>query len=325
LVASKCDLCREHAAPACVSACPTGAVTRLSPERDVLEVSPPRGPGLRHRTASPRQRFGKLVWWFWLPPLVALAQLGASPIAARVQFLSGAASGILCLVLVAHTLIKRHARARTYVQQRLLTGSPGGLSPLVRWHAFVGAASVAFVLVHTGLRVPQGSAGALLLVFCLCALSGAFGALVYRVLPARLTRWERHHAAAEDRPRERAELRQRWFEAFSGRNDAVKELTRRVLLPYVTAPFGPLALAISGRTLAAEAAELERRVEHLLGGRKSERLADARALIETAVALRAFGARGYVQKLLVAWVPCHLVLATTLVVLLLIHAIGVLS
>jgi Fe-S-cluster-containing dehydrogenase component len=325
MVASKCDLCWEHSAPACVSACPTGAVSRLTAERDVVEVSAPVAPASRQQTAAQRQRFGKLLWWFWLPPLLALARLGSSPIAAGLQFLSGVLAGILCLVLAAHALLKRHARLRAYVQQRLLGGSQGGLSPFVRWHALVGSASVALVLAHTGFSMPHGLAGALLVVFCLCALSGAFGALVYRVLPARLTRWERHHAAAEHRAREHDELRQRWFDETSGRNDAVKELTRRVLLPYVTAPFGALSLVISGRTLTAEVAALEGRVERLLDGRKSERLADARALIETAVDLRAFGARGYVERLLVAWVPCHLVLATTLVVLLVIHAVGALS
>jgi Fe-S-cluster-containing dehydrogenase component len=322
--ASKCDLCHEHSAPACVSVCPTAAVARLSPQHDVVEVSAP-GPNPSRLVASPRRSFRKLLWWFLLPPLLALARLGINPSIARFQLVSGVLAGLLCLLLVAHALLKRQARVRAYVQRLVPGGGQRGLSPWVRWHAGAGVVLVALVLLHAGPRIPDGAAGALLVVFCLCCLSGGFGALVYRVLPARLTRWERHHAAPEDRAREREELRQRWFDGSSGGNDAVKELTRRVLLPYVTAPLGPLALVISGRTLAAEVAELERRVDGLLAGRKSERLADTHRLIETAVALRAFEARRYVEGLLVAWVPCHLLLAVTLIVLLLAHVVGVLA
>jgi Fe-S-cluster-containing dehydrogenase component len=324
MVAEKCDLCREHSAPACVSACPTGAVARLSPRHDVVEVSAPGPAPSRLVVASGRRSFRKLLWWFLLPPLLALARLGATPIVDRLQLVSGVLAGVLCLLLVAHTLLKRLARVRAYVQQHLTGGGQRGLSPLVRWHAVAGAALVALVLLHAGVSIPEGAAGALVIVFYLSCLSGGFGAIVYRVLPARLTRWERHHAPVEDRARERDELRQRWFDGSSARNEAVKELTRRVLLPYVTAPLGPLSLVISGRTLGAEVALLERRVEGLLAGRKSERLADSRALIETAVALRALEARRYVEGLLVAWVPCHLLLAVTMMVLLLAHVIGVL-
>ncbi|MEO8706168.1 MAG: cyclic nucleotide-binding domain-containing protein, partial [Kofleriaceae bacterium] len=38
-VAVKCDLCHGYEAPACVEACPTGAVLRIDPSRDVAEVA----------------------------------------------------------------------------------------------------------------------------------------------------------------------------------------------------------------------------------------------------------------------------------------------
>lgn len=324
LVASKCDLCREHAGPACVSACPTGAMSRLLPQRDVVELSRAAD---TERAASPekaRPALRGLVAWFWLPPLLALARFGESAIGPGLRLASGVLSGLLCLVLVAHALLKRLPLVRAHVQ-RWSRGGERGLSPFVRLHALTGAVALALVLVHTGFRVPAGAAGALAVVFYLSCLSGVFGALVYRVLPARLTRWERHSAPATERAREREELRQRWFDGLSSQNLALKELAKRVLLPYAQAPFGALALVISGRTLAGEAAALERHVERLLGGRKSERLADTRALIETAVALRAFGARRLVEGLLVLWVPCHLVLASVLVVLLIVHAVGALA
>src|SRR5690606_35998387 len=36
---TKCDLCRDYAAPACVQSCPTEAIIRLEPERDFAEVA----------------------------------------------------------------------------------------------------------------------------------------------------------------------------------------------------------------------------------------------------------------------------------------------
>ncbi len=38
-IAVKCDLCREHEAPACVTACPTGSLLRIDPERALAEVA----------------------------------------------------------------------------------------------------------------------------------------------------------------------------------------------------------------------------------------------------------------------------------------------
>ncbi|NVB39544.1 cyclic nucleotide-binding domain-containing protein [Pseudenhygromyxa sp. WMMC2535] len=38
-VATKCDLCRDYQAPACVQSCPTGAIVRLEPQRDFAEVA----------------------------------------------------------------------------------------------------------------------------------------------------------------------------------------------------------------------------------------------------------------------------------------------
>ena len=38
-VATKCDLCRDYEAPACVQACPTEAILRLEPEREFREVA----------------------------------------------------------------------------------------------------------------------------------------------------------------------------------------------------------------------------------------------------------------------------------------------
>jgi ferredoxin len=43
-IAVKCDLCREYQAPACVQSCPTGALVRLDPSRDIAEIGDFLGP-----------------------------------------------------------------------------------------------------------------------------------------------------------------------------------------------------------------------------------------------------------------------------------------
>ena len=54
-VAVKCDLCRDLSAPTCVRSCPTSAIVRLDPHRDVAEVADLLGDG-RSGTDAPRRR-----------------------------------------------------------------------------------------------------------------------------------------------------------------------------------------------------------------------------------------------------------------------------
>jgi Fe-S-cluster-containing dehydrogenase component len=53
-IAVKCDLCHGYEAPACVEACPTGAVLRIDPQRDIAEVASVLGlPGTRDVDRDP--------------------------------------------------------------------------------------------------------------------------------------------------------------------------------------------------------------------------------------------------------------------------------
>jgi Fe-S-cluster-containing dehydrogenase component len=324
LVAVKCDLCHASDGPECVSACPTGAIVRVEPERDLLEVHGALGsPGSAARAARRvlPAPLG-LAPLALLPPLVALGRFGRD--AGRFRYETGILAAALVLVLLAHAAVKRRQPVRAWLRRRLGAAlGARGLERLVAVHGVTGFAALAAVLAHTGGRFPAGPAGALALVFWLLAASGALGALVYRVVPARLARLEERGTLPEDGRAEREQLEQRLFAGLSESGSALKLLAARVVLPYVRSPLGPLALVVSGRTRRAEAANLGARVEALVGGRVSERLAGTRELVAVAVALRALGARRLLERVLGAWLPTHLVLAVLLAVLLAVHLVGV--
>ncbi len=323
LVATKCDLCAGRAGPECVSACPTGAIFRAEPTRDFVELRGALGGGARAATPRPtrRQAWRGVAYAACLPALLAIASLGSAPSRARME--SGVLATVVLLALAAHAAVKRLAPVRAFLRRRLLRRLGGGLGPLVALHSVLGLLSTALVLWHTGGRFSHGAKGALALVFWLLAAAGGFGALVYRVLPARLTRLERRSLLPEEQPLELEALEQRLFAGLSEQNAAMKELARRVLVPYAMAAWGPFALILSGRSLAEEETALSARIGRLLGGRNSARLVGASELVKTSVALRALAARRLLEGALGAWLPAHLVLAVLFFALLAVHVVGV--
>jgi Fe-S-cluster-containing dehydrogenase component len=326
VVATKCDLCRGSSGPACVEACPTGAIFRADPERDLVELGSVLGRERRRRPATPPERGASrlIVVAALVPPCVALAASGGAAPSERHELFTGTLAGLCCLLLVGHGLLKRLAPARAWIVERAKAGKGRGMAPFVRVHLLSGLVAAAAVVAHAGLTPGQGVAGALVLTFWGLALSGGLGAAAYRGLPARLTRLERQGGLPEDRPLELEALEQRLYGSLSAQDRAAKELARRVLLPYARAWHGPLALVASGRSLREEEGALAARVARLLEGRKSERLASSATLVEAAVALRALGARRLLETALGAWLPLHVVLSVLLVVLLVVHAVGAL-
>jgi Fe-S-cluster-containing dehydrogenase component len=327
-VAVKCDLCRGHDGPECVSACPTDAIFRLDPGRDVVEVRAAMGgrADVRHgQVAHRRPPLAMLVGVALVPPFVALEAALPRDAGHGARFALGLLAGALVLLLLSHAIVKRVGSVRRRARRALArSGTVSTVSPFVALHVWSGVAAAACVFLHSGLRVPAGVTGALALSFWGVAASGAFGALVYRFLPARLSRIERRLGLPEDELEEREALFDRLHAAVSGVNPAKKELVRRILLPYGGALSGMLSLAVSGRALAAEEARLVARVEEVLGGRKSERLAGVEELVRSAVEMRALGARRILRFLLRVWLPVHLVGSALLGSLLGLHVLGAL-
>lgn len=324
LLASKCDLCRGADGPECVNACPTGAMLRLEPARDVVEL---RGAlAVAGTDAAPEAAAPSLARVLALaalvPPLLVLPRLAA--LGERYRSGTGAVAACCCLVLLLHAAVKRVRPLRNACARAGARAGRRGLALFVSGHAVAGAGACVAVAVHAGASVPRGPAGALALVFWLLALSGAFGALGYRVLPARLRRLESRGSLPEDGASERDELEQRLFSALSSQNAAKKQLARRVFVPYARSALGVLALLASGRSLAAERAALAARLARLLGDQRSERLEGSAALIDTSVALRALAARRWLERALALWLPLHVVLALFFVALLAVHVAGAL-
>jgi Fe-S-cluster-containing dehydrogenase component/CRP-like cAMP-binding protein len=334
-IAVKCDLCRGYQAPACVEACPTGAVLRLDPSRDVAEVAAVLG------TTPAAARAPRASWAGVAIAAAAAIALGLGGLGVAMQRAGrwragggpGLALGVLAALVIAglaaYAIPKRGVRARLRRRDR---GARAAIAVEVRpaprsrtrphliAHVALGVIAPALALGHAGLRAPASPAGALVLALALATVAGAFGALAYRAIPRRLTRLERRGALPEDLAAERDALDARLYRALTGADERLKRLAERVLIPYARARLGPIALALSGHTLAEEEARVRARIARALGGRTID---GADALVRLAVELRALPARRALGRAMGAWLPLHVVGAAMTLALLAIHVAGV--
>jgi len=191
--------------------------------------------------------------------------------------------------------------------------------PWLSLHVVLGMLTIAAVLGHAGLRVPANPAGSLVLAFWLVSILGVVGALCYRAIPRRLSALERRGDLPEDLAGERRALLDRLFRQASGRDELVKAIASRVLVPYARAVLGPLSLLVSGRRLAEEEARLGARIDVMRQGRGQERLSGLPELVRTAVELRALPVRRVLHALLRAWLPLHIVVSAVALALLGLH------
>jgi Fe-S-cluster-containing dehydrogenase component len=360
-VAVKCDLCRGYEAPACIEACPTEAVTRIDPARDIAEVAgvlglrvvPGPGPGSGTGAGS-RAGSGSGSGTPALERGAPVVVAGAASVALMLGALGwalqrsggwapgtgpGLAMGVLGGVLIAalaayaapKRLVRRAMRRRPAGARAALGADRAPRSrvrPHLVAHMVLGALAPACALAHAGARLPASPGGALMLALALTSLLGVAGAIVYRALPRRLTRLERRGALPEDLPAERDALGARLYREISGTGEAVKAAAAHIVLPYVRAPLGGLALALSGRSLAGEEARIQRRIDGALAGRRdddgpverSRRLEGLQPILRTAVELRALGSRRILTAALRAWLPLHIVAGAAVLSLLLLHA-----
>jgi Fe-S-cluster-containing dehydrogenase component len=344
-IATKCDLCRGYEAPGCVQACPTGAIVRLDPSRDVAEVAAVLGAAGEGATAAARPGAG------WVHGAVrglglALA-LGLGVTAVRLQAVgawtpgvgpgrwAGVAAAVGMVGLVSYAAPKRivglwmRRRRDASAARRLVAAAEGRdakvpaprsrVRPWLDLHVALGLVTMAAVLGHAGLRVPAGPTGSLVLAFWMVAILGALGALAYRAIPRRLARIERRGDLPEDLVGERQVLLDRLFRQASGRDELVKAIAARVLVPYARAPLGPLWLLGSGRRLADEEARLQARIDAMRQGRGQGRLGGLPELVRTAVELRALPLRRVLHALLRGWLPLHIVVSAVALALLGLH------
>jgi Fe-S-cluster-containing dehydrogenase component/CRP-like cAMP-binding protein len=344
-LATKCDLCRGYEAPGCVQACPTGSILRLDPARDVAEVAAVLGPA----SEGPRPAAGSGAGWVHavVRAVGVAAGLGLGITALRLQQAgawtpgtgSGLTAGVVAavgmLALVSYAAPKRivglwmRRRRSQSAARRLAEAAEGSASrraaprSKVRgWlslHLVLGMLTMAAVLGHAGLRLPSNPAGSLMLAFWTVSGFGVVGAVAYRMIPRRLARLERRGDLPEDLAAERRALLDRLFLQASGRDELVKTIAARVLVPYARAVLGPLLLLASGRRLADEEARLHAQIDAMRQGRGQGRLAGLDELVRTAVELRALPVRRVLTALLRGWLPLHIVVSAVALALLGLH------
>jgi hypothetical protein len=350
-VATKCDLCREFEAPACVQACPTEAIIRLEPERDFAEVA-----AMLNLGAGPATVRARLINWpslfialgaaAGLSLLIAAAGLAERlrP-AAGIGLAAGIVAALTMVGLVAHALPKRlvkrwmKPKARSSARTLADDGKPATfvrskVRPFYALHLTLGLLLPGLLVAHTGLSLPANAAGLLMLLSWMTLLLGVFGAVAYATIPRRLTKLERGGTLPEDLAREREHLIDRLQRELSGKSNVLKQLATEHLLPWANAPLGWLAMLASGRALRTPRAALRERVETWLpaqlrldGGQphaREEELAGLDPLLRTCVELRALPARRVLSALLRGWLAPHVLLTGALFVALLAHVVLVL-
>lgn len=313
-IAVKCDLCASHSAPACVQACPTEAIVRLDPLSEFVEMremfggsarpSPPaeRGASVAPNAGLALGTVGVAVAWHWH---------GAASIApARgVGLWLGVAAALACGAALAYVVPKRFVRRGLRIK------------PWLSMHAVVGTIAMAAVAAHAGLPIRANWSSALAASFWLLAGLGVFGSIAYRAIPRALARLERKGSLPEDLPAERAALLDELERALSGRDELVKRIAGRWLIPYARSFWGPFALVVSRRALSEEEAALHARILAALQGRGTPRLAGLDAAIRIAVELRAWPARRVLGALVSGWLVLHVLLSAVFFVLLVVHVL----
>lgn len=338
-IAVKCDLCHGYEAPACVEACPTGAVLRLDPARDVAEVArvlgapevatgrPPRSDLATSIASSVTTSVAAGLAITLTAGGWALHHAFAWSPARGVGLAAGIVAALLVVALGAYVVPKRRVRARMRRRDPAarLVATEARPAPRSRTrrhlvlHLGLGGLVPAFVLAHAGVHLRSGLGDALAGSLAITVLFGALAAILYRLVPRALTRLERRGTLPEDLAGERDALEARLYQAVTGKNDRVKALVDRILMPYARAWLGPVHLVGSGRRLASERDRLRREIDVALAGRTPD---GAGELIEITVELRALPARRFLGRMLSIWPPLHAISGAMTAALLAVHVVA---
>ncbi len=334
-IAVKCDLCHGYEAPACVEACPTGAVLRLDPARDVAEVARVLGAPEVATAGSPRSDLARSI----AAPVATASAIALtaggwalhrryawSP-ARGVGLAAGIAAALLVVALGAYVMPKRRVRARMRPRDPAARLVAAPVRPAARsrtrrhlvLHLGLGTLVPACALAHAGAHLGSGPGDALAGSLAITVLIGVLAAIMYRLVPRALTRLERRGTLPEDLAGERDALEARLYQAVTGKNDRVKALVDRLLMPYARARLGPARLVGSGRRLADERDRLRREIDGALAGRTPDGTGE---LIEIAVELRALPARRILGRMLSIWPPLHAISGAMTTAFLAVHVVA---
>jgi Fe-S-cluster-containing dehydrogenase component/CRP-like cAMP-binding protein len=312
MVAVKCDLCPENErGPACVDACPTGALHRVAPRLEVADARIALGNQLPARAAVERSI---PAWPFVSLGIVLAGTVWNGPTA---KLASGAIAGIAFVLLGAHAAWKRVVRG---------SGRAGYVA-----HLALAPLAFAAAVHHTEWRIRGDVAGALTIAAAGALASGLWGAIAYLALPPVLARVAEVGALPEDYDARFKELEARGFSELTGKSERVKSIFRDRLGPYMRAGgttlaflvrLGVATLAARRGDLDSERTRLRERIVGALGGDPAAQN-EVEPLVRTAVQIRALHAERWLHALLRGWLPVHVIAASVAVALLLAHVVMV--
>ena len=340
LHAIKCNLCRntslnpegaKTAAYSCQENCPTGALVRVNPREYFSEAQRAIGIVFKDRTHAIGRNIHKrdtpaiIIHVIGVMAIVAIAS--TILLAARRYSLDGHLggtwltlrwlTGLLGLVSIASVM--------TYsVRRQIYTRRVG---PLRYWklaHGYLGVLAAVVLLIHGG-----GDSGGLLttclmISFDLTIVAGLFGATCYLLVPRILTSIEGDPLLIEDLSARREELR-RQLERIDTSDDQLRHLFKeRVRKRFFS--FGYLLRQYVRRETLTKLLAEAREEFH----KDAEELADLKArrsfmeAVEATATLRRVDSLIYLHQLLKIWLWPHVVSATVMLALMLVHIIQVL-
>jgi len=298
LVAVKCDLCAgSKDGPACVAACPVGALDRIEPRAVVAEL---RDEPLAHERPKIEMRLKRASAFIAGAVAALVGFVALQPAGPRV---SGEVTAVLTLLLAAYGPLKR----MRWVSR---------LAPHTSTHLSLGMLTLGAAAAHLSQR-PYFGLGSILGADIAGALTtGVFGALMYATLPSALARLEPSATLPEDLPELEKTAERNLLCELSGKSEGQKALFLRVLDPYRRSRLGVIALVLSGRSHKEERDRLRALVKAILG----ERAAELDTVVRSCVELRALSARRWLERGLGVWLPAHVAFAVIALVLATSHA-----
>lgn len=323
-VAIKCDGCGEREdGPACVSACPTEALARVTPRAVLPELAHALRREPVHTTATLRQRRPSSLF-------IAAAVAGATSLLAlgsRVPA-SRLGLGLVALAslgwLLGYSAVKR-IQKRKAVERTIGFAAAVGLH--YRLHVLVGLVCVGATLGHAHLHAAASGvslARAALSAFGVAALSGLLASGLYRVLPQRLSRLSRREWLPEDSAGRQRSLDDKVSSTLSGTDELVKAIFARFLIPYASSFSAGVRLLAMTATMDREVDRLTAGIGRVLDGRGRARLAGLGAVVDAVVAAKAFRSARWALALMRGAVVIHIAAVATAVLLVGVHVAGAL-
>lgn len=335
LLAIKCNLCQNTtlnrpgartAAYSCQENCPTGALVRVNPQEYFSEAKNAIGIVFKDRTHAIGRNIHKRDTPAIIIHLIAVAAITAVVstilMAARQYTLDGHFGGTWLTLrwVTGLTGLGSIAVALTYsARKQIYTRRVGPLRYWKMAHAYVGLLAAITLLIHGGRDSGGLLTSCLMISFDVTVVAGIFGISCYFFVPRLMTSIEGDPLLIEDLRARREELRQQ-LGLIDTSDEQLRHLIKQKMRKRFFS-FGYLLRQYIRReeltTLLAEAREEFQSDAQALREPKARRsLMEA---VETTATLRRVDALIYLHQLLKLWLAPHVVAASIMLALMLVH------